>query len=53
MGEFRLYEWVEEEEAVKMSCCLYGLVGGWVGGWVGGTYHCLLHVFVGEGGKGR
>ena len=26
--------WVEEEKAVRMSCC--GVcMGGWVGGWVG------------------
>ena len=29
------FGWVEENEAVRMSCCLYGVwVGGWVGGWV-------------------
>ena len=27
--------WVEEEQAVGMSCCKLGV--GWVGGWVGRT----------------
>ena len=28
------FEWIEENEAVRMSYCELGL-GGWVGGWVG------------------
>ena len=30
--------WIEENEAVGMSCCEPRGLSGWVGGWVGGTY---------------
>ena len=55
--------WVEEDEAVRMSCCELGVrvggwvdgggvneVGGWVGGWVGeGTYLAKAALMVEEG----
>ena len=38
-----LYEWIEEEEAVEMSYCVYGL-GGWVGGEIKMPTFLLLYL---------
>ena len=37
--------WVEEEEAVQMSYCLW-VLGGWVGGWVGGWFNYLYFLLL-------